>query len=166
MICCAECNQLAFSTLNVKISLNYKNPLSFIESKQVFGYQYHLVRKYKMNMSLRIQKNPEFEMISKLTVKLSNDALSDSINDRIDKLETTLETNISHKVANMLDKRINSEVSRMKKDLDSTLHSLKDEVRHNVNILEDKVQQFSQIIPPNHYPASDKQAKIVIRGLA
>jgi hypothetical protein len=65
----------------------------------------------------------------------------------------------------MLDKRINTEVSRMKKDLDSTLQSFKDDVRHDVNELESKVQQLSQTIPPNHYPTSDKQLKIIIRGL-
>ena len=54
----------------------------------------------------------------------------------------------------------------MKRDLDSTLQSFKDKVRLDVNTLEDKVQQLSQTIPTNHYSSSDKQLKIVIRGLA
>ena len=123
-------------------------------------------RKIQNEQVLASTINREFEMISKLIVKLSNgvNALSGSINDRIDKLETTLKTKLSHKVTNMLDKRTNSEVPRMKKD--STLQSFKDEVRHDVNNLEGKVQQLSQTISPNHYPTSDKQLKIVIRGLA
>ena len=107
----------------------------------------------------------DISQLSSLIVKLSNDvsALKGSINDRIDKLETSLESRISQKVANMLDKRINNEVTRIQKDLDTKMQSFRDDVRSDLQELDDK---FASLAARTMDSGNNtKHLNFVIRGL-
>jgi len=106
------------------------------------------------------------DILSKLIVKLSDDvsALSSNIYERIDKLETSLESRITQKFANMLDKRVNSEMSRVRKDVDTQMQSFRDEVRADLNELDEKMAQI-QVETIGNAETSRNQ-NLVIRGLA
>ena len=51
---------------------------------------------------------------------------------RLDRLESGLEKRISNKVAQILDKRISTEISRIKKDVDDQISDFKDSIRAEV----------------------------------
>ena len=63
--------------------------------------------------------------VKQLIAKLSADMhmLYSSLNERMDKFESCLEQKISNKVAQLLDKRVNTELNRIKKEVDANLDS-------------------------------------------
>mgnify|MGYP007133552282 CR=1 FL=1 len=50
------------------------------------------------------------------------------LSERMDKLESGLELKIAKKVSQLLDKRVNTELSRIRRDIDGKLESFKDEI--------------------------------------
>ena len=73
--------------------------------------------------------------VKQLIAKLSADMhmLCSSLNERMDKLESCLEQKISTKVAQLLDKRVNIELSRIKKEVNDKLDSFKETFRDEIN---------------------------------
>lgn len=102
------------------------------------------------------------ETLSKLIIKLSEDVsnLSSNLSKRIDELENSLESRISHKISNILDKRINSEVANIKKSTGEEIKRFKEEMQHDMRNLEEK---FSQLSDTND--ASKRLSNVVIKGL-
>ena len=90
-----------------------------------------------------------------------------AMNERMDKLESGLEQRISTKVAQLLDKRVNSELNRIRKDVEDKMESLKDDIRADISSdlydINEKLRKLSNVPPAlNH---SDLSLNIVIRNL-
>ncbi|KAL4229726.1 hypothetical protein ACF0H5_010114 [Mactra antiquata] len=75
-----------------------------------------------------------------------------ALNERVNQLESGLEQRISNKVAQLLDKWVNSEMARIRKDvntqLDSFKDNLKDELASELEDINSKIQQMSSQPPP------------------
>ena len=97
------------------------------------------------------------QMISKLSADVH--MMFTSLSDRIDKLEAGLEQRISHKVAQLLDKRVNAELGRIKKEVDTRLDSFKDE------IMEDMDEKLSGIQITQSCDHTDISLNVAIRNL-
>ena len=97
------------------------------------------------------------QMISKLSADVH--MMFTSLSDRIDKLEAGLEQRISHKVAQLLDKRVNAELGRIKKEVDSRLDSFKDE------IIEDVEEKLNDIQVTSTCEHTDISLNVAIRNL-
>lgn len=89
-----------------------------------------------------------------------------SLHDRIDKFEAGLEQRISNKVAQLLDKRVNTELNRIKKDVDDRVETFKEtfraEIDEDLNELNNKLNNMNVQIPDTSY---DRSLNIAIRGL-
>ena len=89
-----------------------------------------------------------------------------SLHDRIDKFEAGLEQRISNKVAQLLDKRVNTELNRIKKDVDARLETFKesfrDEISEELDGLNDKL---SNMCVPETASHTDRSLNVAIRGL-
>lgn len=92
--------------------------------------------------------NPSLEH---LITKLSSDMymLFSSLSERMDKLESGLEQRIANKVSQLLDKRVNSELGRIRKDIDSKLESFQEslcsDVAEELDEINAKVQSLSTV---------------------
>ena len=84
-----------------------------------------------------------------------------SLSERVDQLESSLEQRIANKVSQLLDKRVNLEMKRIYKDVDTKTDAFRETVRSDVNDeiaeLRAKVDQLSLLIgrPSN----DDEKAK-------
>lgn len=91
-----------------------------------------------------------------------------AMNERMDKLESSLEQRISNKVAQIIDKRVNTELSRIRKDVDCRLESFKEEIKSDISAdlhdINDKMRVLSNGGPVNS-GQTDVSLNIVIRGL-
>ena len=89
-----------------------------------------------------------------------------SLSERIDKLESGLEQRISTKVAQLLDKRVNVELGRIKKDVDSKLNTFRDTLREEVaDDLQEINDKLSSIATPVTNNTPDISLNVVIRNL-
>ena len=102
--------------------------------------------------------------VEQLINKLSTDVRSmfTDMSSRIDRLESGLEQRISKKVAQLLDKRVNAEVSRIKKDVDAQIESVKDEIAVDIAEIHEKLETIN-LERPSSQP--DISRNIVIRNL-
>ena len=86
------------------------------------------------------------------------------LHESIDKFEAGLEQRISNKVAQLLDKRVNSELNRIRRDVDERLDSFKEsfkaEIDEDFDILTGKLNSLQ---PLDH--SHDRSLNIAIRGL-
>lgn len=110
--------------------------------------------------------------VEQLIRKLSSDMhmLFTSLSERVDKLESSLEQRISSKVSQLLDKRVNTELNRIRKDVDDKIDFVKETLR--ADIADDITELRSRVdsIAGNqgqssHDHSSDIAKNIVIRGL-
>ena len=87
-----------------------------------------------------------------------------SLHERIDKFEAGLEQRISNKVAQLLDKRVNSEMGRIRKDVDERLDAFKETFRSEIDeefdLLSGKLDSLQNI---DH--SHDRSLNIATRGL-
>ena len=58
--------------------------------------------------------------------------LYSALSKRMDKLESSLEQQLSTNVAQLLDKRVNTELGRIKKEMDANLKSFKETIRDEI----------------------------------
>jgi len=91
-----------------------------------------------------------------------------SLSERVDQLESSLEQRIANKVSQLLDKRVNLEMKRIYKDVDTKIDAFRETVRSDVNDeiaeLRAKVDQLS--LPIGRPSNDDEKAKnIILRGL-
>ena len=102
--------------------------------------------------------------IEQLINKLSTDVRSmfTDLSSRLDRLESGLEQRISKKVSQLLDKRVNTEMSRIKKDVDAQIISVKEEVAADISDLNEKLDSLKLGTPS---PQPDISRNIIIRNL-
>lgn len=90
-------------------------------------------------------------LIAKLTADIHMQF--SAMNERMDKLESSLEQRISNKVAQIIDKRVNTELSRICKDVDSRLESFKEEIKSDISAdlhdINDRVRVLSNGVSVN-----------------
>jgi hypothetical protein len=114
-----------------------------------------------------VHESDSFATLSSLVVKLNDNiaGLSDSLNQRIDRLEDTLEAKSVHKIASIFDKRINVEMNKVKKDFESKIQYLKDEIATDMEIIEEKVSELKDRVNEGETYCNKQSLNIVIRGL-
>ena len=77
---------------------------------------------------VHVSAQPSVEqMIAKLSTDMNMMFLS--LNEKFEKMESGLEQRISNKVAQLLDKRVNSELKKIKSDVESRIDDFKDSIR-------------------------------------
>ena len=78
---------------------------------------------FRVNADVHSDPDPNDVSVKQLLAALSADMhkMYTSLHDRIDKFEAGLEQRISSKVAQLLDKRVNTELGRIRKDVDERL---------------------------------------------
>ena len=87
-----------------------------------------------------------------------------SLHDRIDKFEAGLEQRISNKVAQLLDKRVNTELSRIRKDVDDRMETFKETIRSEMSDeLEEVNNKLASLQRSETVP--DRSLNVAIRGL-
>ena len=86
---------------------------------------------------------------------------------RLDRLESGLEKRISNKVAQILDKRISTEVSRIKKDVDDQISDFKDSIRAEVTAdIEDLNEKIDSLRLDSPVSQPDLSRNLIIRNLS
>ncbi|WAQ97664.1 hypothetical protein MAR_030354 [Mya arenaria] len=107
--------------------------------------------------------------VEQLVRKMSSDMhmLFTSLSERVDKLEATIEQRISSKVSKLLDKRINSELNRIRRDVDDRMDVFKEimrvDVSEEITELKAKVDSLADNRPAS---GNDISRNIIIRALA
>ena len=104
--------------------------------------------------------------VKQLLAALSADMhmMYNSLHDRIDQFEAGLEQRISNKVAQLLDKRVNTELNRIKKDVDERIDTFKETLRSEINEDLDEInEKLSKLQRPEAGPS--RSLNVVIRGL-
>ncbi|KAH3822961.1 hypothetical protein DPMN_124755 [Dreissena polymorpha] len=101
-----------------------------------------------------------------LLSKLSTDicAMNVSINNRIDQLESSIEQKLTHKFAQLLDKRVNIELGRIKTNVQEQLDSFKEKITEE---LQEVSEKCSSVTAAAGGPSGgqDISKNLVIRGL-
>jgi hypothetical protein len=120
------------------------------------------------NADVHVDGNSSVEhLITKLSLDMH--MLFNSIKERMDKLETGLEQRIATKVSQILDKRINSELHRIRKDVDGRLDAFRESVRTDVttdlNELKTKVDDFISNSNDRRCEGDDITLNVIIRDL-
>lgn len=115
--------------------------------------------------------NPSVEhLINKLSADMH--MLFGSITERMDKLESGIEQKIANKVSQILDKRVNTELNRIRKDVDDKLLSMKDSLRDEITEELDVIKARIDSLPvrdvqsQQRSTADDRSLNVVIRGLS
>lgn len=110
--------------------------------------------------------------IEQLIAKLSSavHTMFVSMNERFDQLESGLEQRISSKVAQILDKRVNSELSKVRKDIDTRMETFKESMKAEMTADLADVRAKMNTRDSNSTTCNVSQAKdlslnIVIRNL-
>lgn len=108
--------------------------------------------------------------MEQLFAKMSSDMnmMFMSVNERLVKLDSGLEQRIANKVAQLLDKRVNTELNRVRKDIDSRLDDFKSSIKADLAAdLDDIRDEISTRVSttPNIPQQKDLSLNIVIRNL-
>ena len=110
--------------------------------------------------------------IKQLIAKLSSDMhmLYSALSERMDKLESSLEQKLSTKVAQLLDKRVNTELGRIKKEVDANLVSfketLRDEIDEELGEINNKLHDLSnRPMSSVRFDQNDRSLNVAIRDL-
>ena len=123
---------------------------------------------FRVEAHVHTDPDPNDVSVKQLLAALSADMhkMYTSLQDRIDKFEAGLEQRISNKVAQLLDKRVNTELNRIKKDVDERLEIFKqtfrDEISEELDGLNDKL---SNMRVPETASDTDRSLNVAIRGL-
>ena len=109
--------------------------------------------------------------VEQLIAKLSSDMnmMFLSLNERFDKMESGLEQRISSKVAQLLDKRVNSELSKIRKDvndrMDDFKESIKADLAADLDEIRDELASRQPTLDTVSQNTKDLSLNIVIRNL-
>jgi len=109
--------------------------------------------------------------VEQLIRQLSTDvhSLISGLTARMDKLESGLEQKISTKVTQLLDKRVSSEMSKLRKDVDSRMEGIKDAVVSEVSAdIDDINAKLSDLRSASNSsaPRDDISCNIIIRNMS
>ncbi|CAC5407446.1 unnamed protein product [Mytilus coruscus] len=91
---------------------------------------------------------PATVVMKKMISKLSADMRSmySDVNDRISTLEEKLEQKLTQKFNQILDKRVNSEASKIRKDVNNTVDALRSDIDQDLKVVEDKLDGISKTV--------------------
>ena len=110
--------------------------------------------------------------IKQLIAKLSSDMhmLYSALSKRMDKLESSLEQQLSTYVAQLLGKRVNTELGRIKKEMDANLKSfkgtIKDEIEEELGDINSKLHDLSnRHVPSLRLDQNDRSLNAAIMDL-
>ena len=92
------------------------------------------------------------------------DTKHQSLSDRIDQLESSLEKKLSNRMAQIMDKRFNSEMRKLQKEIDTRVGDIRADLQSDVRELAAKVDSVSESVNSGER-ASDVVLNIVIRDL-
>ncbi|CAC5415627.1 unnamed protein product [Mytilus coruscus] len=101
------------------------------------------------------------KMISNLSVDMQS--MFGEINNRINDLEANFERKITQKINQVIDKRISTEVSKVKKDVNLAVDTLRQNFDQDLKIVEDKLNDISKSV--KHTGERDISYNLVVRNL-
>jgi len=105
------------------------------------------------------------KMISKLSANMRS--MFGDVNARIISLEENLDQKLTHKFNQILDKRVNSEATKIRKEVNSTIDTLRKDIDQDLKLVEDKLEEISKSVRENRSsPTSpDISKNIIVRNL-
>ena len=107
------------------------------------------------------------EMIKKMSTDMNMMFLA--LNEKFEKMESGLEQRISNKVAQLLDKRVNSELKKMKSDVDTKIDDFKESIRADLAADLDDIREELRTVRPSADSITsrtkDLSQNVVIRNL-
>ena len=66
-----------------------------------------------------------------------------NFNRKVDGIASEIENRLSKKFSQLLDKRLNSEMAKVKKDIDTRIQTLKEDIYADISTLESKISDVS-----------------------
>ncbi|CAC5385362.1 unnamed protein product [Mytilus coruscus] len=113
------------------------------------------------------QLSPEMFALTKMISKLSSDmkTMFGDMNTRIIELEENLDRKLTAKFKQVLDKRVNSEMSNIRKEIDKTVNCLKKDFNQDLRVVEEKINEISVTAADSELKASGIDRNVVIRNL-
>ncbi|CAG2243151.1 unnamed protein product [Mytilus edulis] len=114
---------------------------------------------------------PDTVVMTKMISKLSADMriMFSDVNDRIRTLEEKLEQKLMQKFNQILDKRVNSESSKIRKDVNKIVDALRSDIDQDLKVVEDKLDGVSKTVGEigsrATNPAQDISKNVIIRNL-
>ncbi|KAL4229077.1 hypothetical protein ACF0H5_012116 [Mactra antiquata] len=130
-----DCTLVGGNTSNARRSLYDKEPPTPAPRKLIAQADVHVSANTSIEKIMQKMCSDVANLSSEIQLMYS------SFETRLDKLESGLEKRISNKVAQMIDKRMNSEVSKSQKSIESKIELIRDEVYAQVNSDIDDVNQ-------------------------
>jgi len=105
------------------------------------------------------------KMISKLSADMRS--MFGDVNVRIISLVENLHRKLTHKFNQILDKRVNSEVTKIRKEVNSTVDTLRKDIDQDLKLVEDKLEEISKSVRENRSsPTSpDISTNVIVRNL-
>jgi hypothetical protein len=86
----------------------------------------------------------------------------------MDKLENSLESKIVHKMAGVIDKRMNTEAKNIRKECDNKIQNFKDDIRQDISEIEAKLNSITdatKALSPTSSKNNRRDCNFVIKGL-
>ncbi|CAG2185412.1 unnamed protein product [Mytilus edulis] len=114
---------------------------------------------------------PDTVVMTKMISKLSADmrTMFSDVNDRISTLEEKLEQKLTQKFNQILDKRVNSESSKIRKDVNKIVDALRSDIDQDLKVVEDKLDGVSKTVGEigsrATNQAQDISKNVIIRNL-
>ncbi|CAC5384929.1 unnamed protein product [Mytilus coruscus] len=102
-------------------------------------------------------------MISKLSSDMKT--MFGDMNTRIIELEENLDRKLTAKFKQVLDKRVNSEMSNIRKEIDKTVNCLKKDFNQDLRVVEEKINEISVPAADSELKASGIDRNVVFRNL-
>ena len=90
------------------------------------------------------KRKPTVEQLNpnQLILKMSEDmhSMFENLTIKMETMASEIEKKLRKKFANMLDKRINSEIEKVKKDIDTKITTIKDDLHDEIKDMDDKIE--------------------------
>ena len=101
---------------------------------------------------------------NQLILKMNNDmhSMFESLTKKMDSIATEIENKLSRKFSQMLDKRINSEISKVKQEIDTRITTVKEDLYDEIKDLTDKVVDIESRKDENE---NSRELNIVLRNV-
>ena len=84
------------------------------------------------------------------------------VNKKMDKMAIDIEKNLSSKLINCIDKRVNTEATKIKKDIGNRIDNLRDDFYQEVKGLQEQIDEMPN---KSNYEDTDKNLNLCIRNL-
>ncbi|VDH91699.1 Hypothetical predicted protein [Mytilus galloprovincialis] len=109
--------------------------------------------------------SPDLRILSQMISTLSHDMrnMFGDMNTRINDLERNLERKITVKVNQIIDKRVSSEIKKVRSEVNAVVDSLRLDIDEDLQVIEKKLEDFSKQI--TNQSTSNIDCNLVIRNL-